>query len=336
MERYVIRVLESDQTVQVVDGVSVLDACLEGEVPFRYNCRSGECGECVAKLVSGEVRELAGADPAVFNDGHRKEGLILACMCYARSDLVLSTTLSSEPRSAVGLHDVTVKAIERHGSAIYEVTVEADMPIDYASGQYFEWVIPGISPNRSYSAANRSGSREVVFHVKTYDSGEVSQYLRRGVLRVGDALKLKGPFGSFGLGPRDYVPAVMVAGGTGLAPICSILEEAFARGVTRSIYLFFGVQGARDLYHLDQLGRWAGQHENFEFFPTVVDTPEGAEWNGDRGLVTDVIERRLVDAMGYEAYLCGPPGMIDAAAVLLESKGVDSDDIHADRFVAVA
>lgn len=335
MASYAISILDSDHVVVAHDNVSVLDACLENGTPLQYNCRSGECGECTAKLVSGTVKELAGADPAVFNDSHRDKGLILTCMSYARSDLVLATELSAKPAAAIRQHETTVKNIVRHGPAVYEITVEAAAPIDFQPGQYFEWVLPGITPNRSYSAANRPGGREVVFHVKFYENGRVSEYLSKG-LGVGQGLILKGPFGNFGLGARDYVPAVMVAGGTGLAPICALLEETFARGTTRSIYLFFGAQCSHDLYHLDRLKAWEQRYKNFRFFPTVVDIAGSPGWEGDVGLVTEIIERRLVDAMGYEAYLCGPPRMIDAVTALLETKGVDADDIHADKFISVA
>jgi len=336
MSCYQIKVSETDISTMAADGVSVLDACLEGGVALEYNCRSGECGECIATLVSGTVKELPGADPAIFNDGHRAEGKILACMCYPQSDLVLSTRLAAKPQAAIGHHHVQVTQVIPHGPSIYEVRMQSDLPIEYQAGQYFEWVVPGVASNRSYSVANRPGGCELVFHVKAYPQGEVSQYLKNGNLRPGDFFELVGPYGSFGLGSQSEAPAVMVAGGTGLAPLCALLEEEFASSRKRQIRLFFGARSSCELYWLDRLEQWALEHPRFRYFPVIADPDSSPGWTGEHGLVTDLIERKLTDAMGYEAYLCGPPAMIDAAADVLFSKGLDESDLHADRFLAVA
>src|SRR5690554_2106462 len=130
MTRYRITVSETDASASATEGMSVLDACLEGGVPFEYNCRSGECGECVATLVSGTVKELEGADPAIFNDEDRAAGKILACMCYPQSDLVLSTRLADKAQASIGRHHVHVAQIIPHGPSIYEVRMQSDLPID--------------------------------------------------------------------------------------------------------------------------------------------------------------------------------------------------------------
>jgi propane monooxygenase reductase subunit len=256
-------------------------------------------------------------------------------MCYPQSDLVLATGLGGAAAAPIGQHDTVVREILRRGPAVYEIIAEADAPIAYRSGQYFDWVLPGIAPNRSYSAACKAGGRDVVFHVRAYENGKVSRYLTEDKLHMGDTLTLKGPYGSFGWGARTEAPAVMVAGGTGLAPIMALLEEDFASKSQRSIQLFYGAQRAQDLYHLKRLEDFAKKHARFKFFAAVADAQASPGWQGELGLVTDVMRRKLIDAMGWEAYLCGPPAMIDAASAVLEAKGVDQDDIHADRFVAV-
>ncbi|CAM5547767.1 2Fe-2S iron-sulfur cluster-binding protein [Eoetvoesiella caeni] len=336
MACYQIKVSGTDASVTATEAVSVLDACLEGGVALEYNCRSGECGECIATLVSGSVKELPGADPAVFNDGHRAEGKILACMCYPQSDLVLSTRLAAKPQAAIGRHHVHVTQVIPHGPSIYEVRMQSELPIAYEAGQYFKWVVPGVSTNRSYSVANRPGGCGLIFHVKAYEDGEVSQYLKRDKLRAGDMFELVGPFGTFGLGTQPEARAVMVAGGTGLAPLCALLEEEFASGRTRQIQLFFGARSSCELYWLDRLQQWADEHSRFEYFPIIADPDGSPGWSGEHGLVTELIERKLTDAMCYEAYLCGPPAMIDAAVEILISKGIDESDLHADRFLAMA
>ncbi|MGE4125572.1 MAG: 2Fe-2S iron-sulfur cluster-binding protein [Pusillimonas sp.] len=337
MAQYEIKILDTEETVLAQDRLSVLDACLEEGVNFPYNCRSGECGECLVRLVSGQVKELPGADPAIFNDSNRANGEILACMCYPESNLELSlpATSASSDFAPVGQHEGRVASINRLQPTIYEVVVDVDSSLDYAPGQYFDWQIPGISPDRSYSAANRSGEGRVVFHVKIHEGGQVSNYLQHGGLCTGDPLTLKGPYGRFGLSENTDMPAIMIAGGTGLAPIMALLEENFSRSLKRPITMFFGGRSPSELYHLDRLTQWAERYPYFKLVACVQEAGADANWNGATGLVTDVLRQTLIDGFGHEAYLCGPPGMIDAASSLLINLGLDKADTHADSFLPV-
>lgn len=335
MAQYEIKILESGEQTYTSDGLSVLDTCLDRGISLPYNCRSGECGECMVHLVDGQVRELVGADPAIFNDANRAQGQILTCMCYAESDLVISIA-GSEQRgvgSPVGEYRGHISTVTRLQPSIYEVEVAFDSSVEFEPGQYFDWVIPGISPNRSYSAANIPGKNNLVFNVKVYDSGHVSDVLRNNGLQPGDVLTVRGPYGRFCLNDKGAGPIIMVAGGTGLAPVLSMLEASFAKNNTRPITLFIGGRSAADVYHLDRLSQWAERHRHFHF--TVAVENAFNNWLGELGLVTDVIDRKFVDGLGYEAYLCGPPGMIDAVTRLLVAKGVDAQDVYADRFVPV-
>lgn len=331
---YTLRIDGNDSPVNCRPDQSVLDACLAAGVAFPYNCRSGECGECVAHLHGGDTLELPGADPAVFNDTHRYGGQILACLSYPRSDLSLSVQLRADSGPPIQEFDAVVWKVSRLRPAIIELVVRTDLPIDYCAGQYFEWVLPGIAPDRSFSVANRPGSKQLEFHVRIYDQGRVSQYLARNEVMAGDTLSLRGPFGSFRLTDDDYRPAILVAGGTGLAPIKAILDEAFAHGCKRPLRFFYGARREADLYHVDTMTAWAREHPNFEFVPALSDETADSTWSGERGMATDILARHVPDAFGAEAFLCGPPPMIDAAIGLLERLGVDATDIHFDKFTS--
>ena len=340
MTTLAITVVEAGRTIAGRADQSILDACLDAGIAMRYNCRSGECGECLSERISGEIHELPGADPAVFGDAQRAAGQMLTCMCYPRSDVVLSSTLQTEIRAAIREFDTVVTEVKRHGAAIVEVLVECDAmteaSLDFAAGQYFEWVIPGIAPNRSYSAANRPGSNRLKFHVRLYEHGQVSARLRRAELARGDVLTLKGPYGTFGLTPYHERPAILVAGGTGFAPMCAVLDEAAEKRLPRSFRFFYGTRRADDLYRLDKVEGWRQRGVKLEFIPVLSDEPADSGWTGERGLVTDAIKRRFHDGFGAEAYLCGPPPMIDAAIALLEGVGIDRSDMHFDKFTPVA
>ena len=226
-----------------------------------------------------------------------------------------------------------VQRMEQLTPTIYGVTVETPWPIDYYAGQNFEWVLPGITPNRTYSAANRPGSDVIEFHVRVYPRGKVGEFVSR--MSPGHPFAVVGPFGHFGFSPHTWRPSVCVAGGTGLAPVLAALDQAFANRDRRPVTLIYGARTQEELYCRDQLQRWTQAAPSFTFVPVLSHEPADSAWRGRRGLVTDVLGDHLHDVFGLEAYVCGPPPMIDATARLLEQAGVPTEDIRTDRFVQV-
>jgi len=336
MTAFAIRIPGSDVQVDGRHDKSVLDSCLAAGVAFPYNCRSGECGECIASICAGEVHELPGADPAVFNDTHRRQGMTLACLAYPRSDITVAVDLRESSGPPIREFDAVVHEVKRHGPTIVEVVVRTEAPVEYRAAQYFDWVLPGVTPDRSFSAANRPGSTTLEFHVRIYPGGKVGKLLARHEIAPGDVLTLRGPFGSVGLESDDYRPAILVAGGTGLAPIKAVLDAAFAEGCGRPLSFFYGTRRQEDLYHLDTMAAWTRAHPNFSFLPVLSDEPAASSWTGERGLVTEALARNVTDAFGAVAFMCGPPPMIDAAIPVLRRLGVDRDDIHYDKFTPIA
>jgi len=330
---FVIEIEPSNHEITCRGDQTLLDSCIQNGVPARYNCRSGECGECIASLLSGEVHEMPGADPAIFSDVQRAEGRLLLCMCFPRTDVRLNVPLASEaPAIRPSVINTLVESVDRVTPTIYKVRMETPGSVEYRAGQCFEWVVPGVKPNRMYSAANRPGDTAIEFHVRVYPGGKVGAFVMES-LSAGQSMQIVGPFGNFGLSASDWRPSICIAGGTGLAPIRAILDQAFARGDNRPIHFFYGARSQDELYCLDAMSAWVAKHPNFTFTPVLSDEPVDSGWNGERGLVTDVVAAQLRDAFGLEAYLCGPPAMIDAAVAVLAEGGFSESDIHADRFV---
>lgn len=310
---------------------TLLDSCIVAGIAVPYNCRSGECGECRATLVSGTVHELPGADPAVFTSADRARGEILTCMCFPRSAVTLKVELDRRAEAIrPATFDATVERVEQLTPTICGVTVRTPQPIHFHAGQNFEWVLSGVAPNRTYSAANRPGSNVIEFHVRVYPGGKVGDVVTH--MSVGYKFKVIGPFGQFALSANPWRPTVCVAGGTGLAPVLSTLDRAFCEGDRRAVKLLYGARTQDELYCLDKLQRWAGMY-NFELVPVLSDEPPDSGWKGQRGLVTDALARELTDVFGLEACICGPPAMIDAAVKVLEAAGIPAEDIRTDRFV---
>lgn len=312
---------------------TILDSCLDLGVPVPYNCRSGECGECVARLVDGRVQELPGADPATYTLAMRDAGMILTCMCYPASHLHISVPLRDGQAPPIRSVDAIVTEVSWFGERSARVVVRVDTPVDFQAGQYFEWHLPQVGAPRSYSAANAPGSRTMEFLVRMHDGGGVSGLLRRGELAAGDILTLKGPFGSYELDAQDPRLLVLLAGGTGLAPVKCIAEQLAAQGSRRPVKIYFGARDRDELGYAGPLQELAKATRHIEFTAVLSHEPESSAWAGPRGLVVDVAAATLGDAFGAQAYLCGPPPMVQAAQAVLERLGVMHSDIHCDKFV---
>lgn len=322
----------SDQPVRGQADQSVLDACLTQGLAMPYNCRSGECGECVARLVSGQVHELPGADPATYTDAMRRDGLILTCLSFPRSDLQLAVPLRDHASPQIREFDAVFERIAWFGERTAHVVVRTPEAIDFRGGQYFEWFAPGGGTARSYSAANAPGSDRLEFLVRIYPGGKVSAMLKRNELAPGDVVTLRGPFGTYEFSPTDSLDAVFVAGGTGIAPVISIVEAALAASSTRQMSVFYGARDQAELRCTEAFAARVQRHANVRFVPVLSEEPADSGWTGARGTVVDALAT-LGDQFGAVAYLCGPPVMVDKATALLERRGVMHSDIHCDKFV---
>lgn len=324
--------LQDGTEVSCAAGQSVLEACLAAGLPMPYNCRSGECAECRAVLLSGSVDESPGADPAVFTEADRRKGRILTCLCAPASDIALEIVLR-DGTSAPRIEHVTaaVGRVERVSASVVQVALNCPREIAYRAGQYFEWIVPGIAPNRYFSAATAPGRRELVFDVRLYPGGAIGDLALSG-LSPGDPLEIAGPYGHFGFTANDHRPAICVAGGTGLAPVKAMIADVLARNSGRRIRLLYGARRQEDLYDIALLDGWSARSADFGYAIALSEEPHGSAWDGPRGTVTELLAETVHDGFGAEAFLCGPPPMIDAAMPILAEIGLEPDDIHADRF----
>jgi NAD(P)H-flavin reductase len=179
-----------------------------------------------------------------------------------------------------------------------------------------------------------SRSHEIELMVKLMANGLFSEYLR-GQLKVGDRLTLKGPYGSFYLRPTAR-PALLIAGGSGMAPMLSILREMAEQRDPRSVMFFYGARAKRDLFQLEELFGLEKLLPGFRFIPALSEPTAQDDWTGATGLITEVVAREVEDASSMEVYLCGPSAMIDSALVVLAQLGVNEDRIYYDKFVTKA
>jgi propane monooxygenase reductase subunit len=192
--------------------------------------------------------------------------------------------------------------------------------------------VPGTDQVRSFSMANTSSRDGLLeFVIKVYPDGLFSQFLDQR-LAVGDRLELTGPFGVFTLRESD-AELVLVGGGAGMAPILSLLRSMAERGIHRKVTFFYGARGQRDLCFTGELHAIAEKLPNFTYIPALSHhDPDHGDWEGENGLITDVVKRLTGPLASAHAYVCGPPPMVEAAIPLLETLGVPEKRIYYDKF----
>lgn len=332
-----VNVAPGGQSFEVEKGRKViLNSALSAGLGFPHNCRVGSCTQCKCKLKSGKVRELTDSS-YVLSAEDLKAGMILACQSIPETDLEIEVELTSggdrlvETRGTiVGQKDLT--------HDIVELRVALDDPMPFKAGQYAEIRLEEFSLSRNYSfamAPKGQEANELVFHVRKVPGGKFTEWLF-AANRQETRLSMSGPFGDLYLRPAEGekpAPIVCVAGGSGMAPILSLLEQAKWAGETRDAVYLFGARTQRDLYADEEIGRiqqgWRG---SLNFKQVLSEEPANSSWTGARGFVTDELDKLQLDWAQVQAYLCGPPAMIDAAIAKFAKLGVKAENIRYDKF----
>jgi propane monooxygenase reductase subunit len=303
---------------------------------LMHGCKEGQCGACKSFLLEGEV-DLDRYSTFALPDYELEEGWTLLCRAHAVEDLEVELINYDEEilTSGVALRTARarVEAIEPLTRDIRRLVLKIDdgeMP--FRSGQYVDIGIPGTDDSRSFSMANLpSDDGRLEFMIKLYPGGVFSSLLADGVLQVGDMLDVTGPYGVFTLRETER-PILFIGGGAGMAPILSLLRFMVEQGVERPAVYYYGAREEEDLFHLEELTALQAMLPGFRFVPALSDS----EWVGETGLITDVVERSEQGLDGVDAYLCGPPPMVEAAQEMLMRLGVDEARIHYDKFTTTA
>lgn len=316
--------------LSVRPGVNLLAALRENQVPVSYSCTAGRCGTCRCKIVEGEVLE-SGRDTVRPQAG--EDTFVLACQTFVTQPCTVEIL---EPDEVV-VHPArslkaTVESIDDLNHDVKRLRLKPAKPLEFSPGQYAQLQFtPGHI--RPYSMAGLASDGLLEFHVRVVDGGRVTGYIANH-LEAGDAVRVSGPMGSAYLRRKHTGPMLCVAGGTGLAPILSIVRGAIAERMLNPIHLYFGVRCERDVYGLDALAHLQQQHPGLHVHVIVTG---GTTRPGHRlGLVTDAIEQDWKDLEGWRAYLCGSPPMVEAATRLARQKSIASEQIYADAFYTSA
>lgn len=326
-----VRVEDSGHEFTCEEDEDVLNAALRAGYAFPYSCKTGTCASCRGRVVEGGVDYPEGWPEAItFQEA--ADGLALFCQAVPRTDLVVSVR-EVEAVRGIRTHvlPARVQSRERLSHDVMRVMLKLPRtpPLNFLAGQYMDVLLPE-GRRRAFSIASpphRSGELEM--HIRYVAGGDFTEWVF-GDLEEKAVLRLEGPLGTFFVRESDR-PILMMAGGTGFAPLKGMIEDSLAERLERPIHLYWGARRREDLYLHELPVRWARDHDLIEYTP-VLSEP-GADWQGRTGLVHEALLQDHPDLSGFDVYMSGPPAMIDAARhAFTEQHHLPEDRLFYDSF----
>ncbi|GAB3680305.1 benzoate 1,2-dioxygenase electron transfer component BenC [Saccharopolyspora tripterygii] len=316
---------EPDQTVA--------DASYRQRINIPLDCRDGACGTCKALCESGDYDGGTYIDDALTAD-EADRGYVLPCSMTPKTDLVLQIASTSEvAKTSAASYSATIAELQRLSSTTVALTLETPQRDDLAflPGQYVNIAVPGTDEARSYSFSSSPDDKRLTFLIKLSPGGVMSDYLTERA-NPGDELTFTGPHGSFFLREAER-PVLLLAGGTGLAPVLSILRTMRAAGSTRPAHLVYGVTTDDDLVEFEALRELAGEMDNFSWDYCVADPGSQAP---NKGYVTTLIGAEHLHEGDVAVYLCGPPPMVEAVRKHFTDDGFQPTGFYYEKFALAA
>jgi len=331
---YQVTIEPGHHALQAEADETILEAALRQGVILPYGCKDGACGACKGKVVSGTV-DHGRAQPHALNDDEKAAGLTLFCCATAQSDLVVECKLA---RSAKELPIKTLPArIEEYIKAAPDVVIlklrlPASETLEFHAGQYIDILLKD-GKKRSFSLANAPQSGGLLeLHIRHVPGGLFTDQVF-STMKARDILRLNGPLGTFYLRDDSTKPMILLAGGTGFAPIKSIVEQAIAQGCQRPMHIYWGAKAKTDLYLPDLGPQWAAAHPNITYVPVLSEPAADDAWSGRTGFVHQAVIADFPDLSGHQVYACGSPVMIDAARQDFVTRcGLPEEEFFADSF----
>ena len=335
-DKHVVRFEPVGIEIEVDEEQTVLRAAFDQGLMLMHGCKEGQCSACKSFLLEGDDVELDKYSTFALPDFEREEGFTLLCRAHVYEDVTIELLNYDEEMIRSGL---PIQEAETEVVANDPVThdlrhlvlrlVSSDTDFKFFPGQYVDISVPGTDEVRSFSMANTSAreSGQLEFVIKVYPDGLFSEYLDRQ-LQVGDRLTVTGPYGVFMLRDAPDTDLIFVGGGAGMAPILSLIRSMAERGIDRKAVYYYGARRRADLCFEEELRALEQTVPNFRFVPALSDE----DWEGENGLITDVVSRSESGLARAHAYICGPPPMVEAAVPLLTRLGIPEKHVYFDKF----
>jgi CDP-4-dehydro-6-deoxyglucose reductase len=317
---------------------TVLAAAIRAGIGLPYGCKNGACGSCKGKVVAGSVEHKAHQQRAL-PDEEKAAGQALFCCAIAQSDLTI------EAREVVGSSDYPVRKMPSRVASIEKVAPDvmiislqlpANEQLAYRAGQYIEFMLKD-GKRRSYSMANAPGlDAQITLHIRYMAGGLFTEHVFNN-MKERDILRFEGPLGTFFLQDDSDKPIVMLASGTGFAPIKALMEHLIDAGSTRPVRLYWGGRRPMDLYMNALCEEWAANLPHFNYIPVISHAYPEDHWSGRTGFVHAAVMHDLPDMSAYQVYACGAPVVVDSARrdFVAQCK-LPAEEFYADAFTSEA
>ena len=309
-----ITVQPSGRQFAAESGETILDAALRQGFTMPYGCKDGACGSCKGKVLAGAV-DHGKAQPHALKDDEKAAGMALFCCAKAQSDLTLECKqLTSATDIQVKTLPSRIEKLERLAPDVIEMHLRlpASERLQFLAGQYIDILLKD-GKRRSYSLANAPHDDAFLqLHIRHVPGGLFTGQVF-STLKVRDILRFNGPHGGFYLREDSDKPMILLAGGTGFAPIKAIVEHAIAEKCQRPMYIYWGAKARVDLYQNSLPERWAAENAHISYIPVLSEPAAGDDWSGRTGFVHRAVVDDFPDLSAHQVYACGAPVMIDAA-----------------------
>ena len=330
---YSVRIEPTGHTFTVDDGETVLDSAIRQGISLPYGCRGGACGACKSQILEGSVSYHNGLPRGLSADDHNK-GFALLCMAEPTSDLVIQS------REVSSSQDIEVKILPckvhekiqlNHDVVLIKLLLPKTERLQFFAGQYINFLLKD-GKHRSFSLANAPHDDEFIeLHIRHIPDGKFTSIVF-DEMKEKDMMRIEGPFGSFYLREESTRPIILMAGGTGFAPIKGMIEHALKVGMERPIHLYWGVRAKEDLY-MDELAQsWTKQNPLIRYTPVLSEPKAEDNWTGRTGFVHKAIMEDYPDLSAYEIYGSGSPVMVYAGRDEFVKNGLDLDYYYSDAF----
>lgn len=324
-------VINDEQVIEVVNEDTVLATLAQHKIYVPSACGGkATCGTCKFRLLEGDTSIKPTEEP-FLNAAERENGTRLSCQHKVQGDMKIA--IPEELLSAQEFKTVVDK-VEHLTYDIKLVRFKLLDPktINFKPGQYAQIRVPGVEVMRAYSmASNPAITDSIELIIRMVPNGTATTFVHKA-LEVGDKIAVQGPFGNFFLREDSNREMICIAGGSGKAPIRSILHYLRDQGMPRKVKYFFGAKTTKDLFYTEEFEALQKEFPNFQYIPALSEPKPEENWKGEVGLITDVVDRLVGDLSEAEGYLCGSPGMINACIKVLKKHGMTDENTLYDKF----
>lgn len=328
-----VKVQPSGHTFEVDAHETILEAGLRQGIGLPYGCRNGACGACRGKVVDGDI-DMNGYAEHALSEHDRAQGYALLCCAHPKGDVTIEVNELASDDLPIKTLPCRVETIEKvHDVAILRLKLPVSERLQFRAGQYIDILLKD-GRKRSFSIANAPHDDAFIeLHIRHQVGGSFSDYVFNQ-MKPREIMRFKGPLGTFFLREDSDKPVILLASGTGFAPIKGIVEHALHQGSRRPMVLYWGARTRADLYLSALAEQWQAQHGDvFRYVPVLSDAQPGDAWTGRTGFVHQAVLDDLADLSGYQVYACGAPVMVEAAhRSFIGERGLPEQDFFSDAF----